>query len=287
MNPIGIHALVWTGGWTEPECRYAVGRTKEAGFDLIEIPLLDPDGFDAALTKAVLEEHGVAAACSLGLRFDADVSSSDTAVAARGEKLLNPAVDATAVLGARFLGGVTHSAMGKYLTPPTSRGRRHCIDALRRVAERAAEKDVVIGIEAVNRYESNLINTAAQALELAGEIGAGNVVVHLDSYHMNIEEDDPVGAVRACGERLGYVHIGEGNRGYLGSGTVAFKPLFAALAGIGYQGPLTFESFSSVTVSADFTAALAIWRDPWQDGFDVAVRARRFIEAQLSEATKR
>lgn len=157
---------------------------------------------------------------------------------------------------------------------------------MRRSSEtaRAERADVTLGIEAVNRYESNLINSAEQALELADEIGAGNIVVHLDAYHMNIEEPNLGDSIRLCGSRLGYVHIGESHRGYLGTGTVDFDQLFAALVEIGYDGPLTFESFSTAVISERFASALAVWRDPWQDGGDLAAHARRFISDQLRAA---
>lgn len=285
MNPLGIHALVWTQGWSEDECRRAVALTKESGYDLIEIPLLDPSQVDASTTRDVLEEAVLGASCSLGLGFDTDVSSADPAVSARGEELLAAAVDVTSAIGASFLGGVLHSAMGKYLSPPTQAGRRNCVEALKRLAARAERADVTLGIEAVNRYESNLVNAAEQALELADEIGAGNVVVHLDTYHMNIEEPNLADPIRLCGSRLGYVHIGESHRGYLGTGTVDFAQLFAALAEIGYDGPLTFESFSSTVISEGFASALAVWRDPWHDGRDLAAHARRFISDQLRAAS--
>jgi D-psicose/D-tagatose/L-ribulose 3-epimerase len=279
VNPLGIHALVWTEGWSEDECRRAVTLTKETGYDLIEIPLLEPAEVDAEMTRQVLEDAELVASCSLGLDFDRDVSSPDPAVAARGEELLEQAVDVTAAIGASFLGGVVHSAMGKYLAPPSERGRRSCVDALRRVAERAQRRGVTIGVEPVNRYESNLVNTAEQALALIDDVGAANVVVHLDAYHMNIEETNLADPVRACGERLVYVHVGESHRGYLGTGTIAFGELFGALAEIGYDGPLTFESFSTAVISERFATALAVWRDPWRDGRDLASHAREFILA--------
>jgi D-psicose/D-tagatose/L-ribulose 3-epimerase len=145
---------------------------------------------------------------------------------------------------------------------------------------------VTIGVEAVNRYESNLVNTAEQALELVEEVGAPNLVVHLDGYHMNIEEANLADPVRMCAEPVGYVHIGESHRGYPGTGTVAFGELFGALAGIGYTGPVTFESFSTAVISQRFATALAVWRDPWQQGRDLAAHARRFIVDQLSAAAK-
>jgi D-psicose/D-tagatose/L-ribulose 3-epimerase len=204
----------------------------------------------------------------------------------RGEELLEQAIDVSSAVGASFLGGVVHSAMGKYLIPSSERGRRNCVEALRRLAERAERGGVTIGLEAVNRYESNLVNTAEQALDLVEDVGAPNLVVHLDAYHMNIEEANLADPVRMCGDRLGYVHIGDSHRGYLGTGTVAFGELFGALAEIGYSGPLTFESFSTAVISQRFGAALAVWRDPWEDGRDLAVHARQFIVDQLSAATK-
>ncbi|MGH2997354.1 MAG: sugar phosphate isomerase/epimerase family protein, partial [Gaiellaceae bacterium] len=231
---LGIHALVWVDAWSEEEARRAIRRTREAGYDLLEIPLLDPYVVDAAMTRRLLEQAGIAASCSLGLPFDADVSSADPAVAARGEAFLERAIQVTAALGASFLGGVVHSAMGKHLEPPTELGRSRCVEALRRLAERAERRGVTIGVEAVNRYESNLVNTADQALALVDQIGASNLVVHLDTYHMNIEEADLAGPLHRCGGRLGYVHVGESNRGYLGRGTVDFGTFFHALADIGY-----------------------------------------------------
>jgi D-psicose/D-tagatose/L-ribulose 3-epimerase len=285
VNEFGIHALVWTEGWSEEECRRAVGLTKETGYDLIEIPLLDPTAVDAEMTREVLEDAEVGAACSLGLAFVTDVSSADSSVSARGEELLAAAIDVTSAIGGAFLGGVVHSAMGKYLEGPTERGRRNCVEALRRLADRARGAGVTIGIEAVNRYESNLVNTAEQALELVDDIGAENVVVHLDAYHMNIEEQNLADPVRLCGPRLGYVHVGESHRGYLGTGTVALGELFGALAEIGYDGVLTFESFSTTVISDEFAGALAVWRDPWQDNRDLAAHARRFMADQVTAAT--
>ena len=91
--------------------------------------------------------------------------------------------------------------------------------------------------------------------------------------------------VLACGDRLGYVHIGESHRGYIGSGNVDFPGFFRALAHIGYEGPVTFESFSSVIVAPELSNALCIWRVPWTDSEDLARHARQFIEEQIKAAT--
>lgn len=277
MNPLGVHALVWVGDWTEPSVRHAVHATAAAGYDLLEIPVLDPSSIDVPLTRKLLDEHGLAAGCSLGLTFDADVSSADDAVAARGYDLLDAALGVTRGIGAGYLGGILYSALGKYPGPPTAAGRGNAVAALRRVAAEAAADGITLGLEVVNRYESNLINTAGQALQILDEIGADNVVVHLDTYHMNIEETDFATPVALCGDRLGYVHVGESNRGYLGSGTVDFAAFFAALRAADYRGPITFESFSSAVVDPVLSNTLAVWRNLWDDSADVASSARRFV----------
>jgi D-psicose/D-tagatose/L-ribulose 3-epimerase len=286
VNPLGIHALVWAGGWTEEDCRAAVESTKNAGYDFIEVPLLDPSTVDVEMTRKQLESAELKASCSLGLSFETDISSEDTDVSARGERLLTDAVRATAGIGASFLGGVLYSAMDKYHAPASKASRERCVEVLTRVAGVAAEEGVILGIEPVNRYESNICNSARQALEMIDAIGADNVAVHLDCYHMNIEEGDLETPVLQAAERLGYIHVGESHRGYLGSGTIDFRTFFRSLARVRYEGPIAFESFSSAVISDEFCAALAVWRDLWTDNRELAVHARRFMEEQLGAAKR-
>ncbi len=284
MNKVGVHALIWVGGWSEPECRRAIENSRAAGYDLIEIPVLDPSTIDVALTRKVLEDTGLSAGCSLGLSLDTDISSQDPEVVARGEHLLHDALAVTRDLGGKYLGGVLSSALARYTQPPTGEGRANSVTVLRRLAEQAAASGITLGLEVVNRYESNLLNTAKQALAFIADIGADNVVVHLDTYHMNIEESDFTTPVLACGDRLGYVHVGESHRGYPGTGTVDFLAFFGALAAVNYQGIVTFESFSSAVVAPVLSTTLAIWRNTWTNGADLAQRAREFIDAGLRGA---
>jgi D-psicose/D-tagatose/L-ribulose 3-epimerase len=284
MNKLGIHALVWAGDLTTDSTRKVIRSTKDAGFDLVELSLHDPSTVDTKLTRALLEESGLQVACSRGLAFSADVSSEDPAVVARGVDLLQDAVSITQALGGSYFGGVPYSALGKYNRPVTPAGRRNVVASLRQLAGFAKQRGVTVGIEVVNRYESNVINTAQQALKLIDDVGADNLVVHLDTYHMNIEEMDFVQPVLQCGDRLGYVHIGESHRGYLGSGTIDFASFFHALASIGYRGPVTFESFSSAVVAQGLSNDLAVWRNLWGDGMDLARHAHDFIAAQIKAA---
>lgn len=285
-NPIGVHALVFVAGWSPEEAEYAVRSTADAGFDLLEIPLLDPTSVDGPATADLLRRHGLRAACSLGLSFDTDISSEDPAVVAAGERLLHDALEVTRTVGSRYLSGVIFSAMGKYTRPASAKGRANSAAVLRELARTAARDNIIVGLEAVNRYETNLVNTVADALAHIDAIGEDNVVVHLDTYHANIEEGDLARPVRLAGDRLGYVHVGESHRGYLGSGTVDFPTFFRALVTAGYAGPITFESFSSAVVSEEFAAALGVWRNLWDDGADLARHARAYVADQLLAAQR-
>ncbi|CAB5700146.1 D-tagatose 3-epimerase [Delftia tsuruhatensis] len=284
MNPLGIHALVWAGDLSPQSTRHVIASTRQAGYDLVELSLHGPRLMDLALTRDLLQEHGLGVGCSRGLTFEADVSSEDPAVVARGIALLQEGIDITARIGGHYFGGILYGAMAKYGHPCTPQGRRNAVEALRRVAGFAGERGVTLGLEVVNRYESNLLNTAAQALEFIDDAGQPNVCVHLDTYHMNIEEADLAAPVLACGGRLGYVHIGENHRGYLGAGHIDFPQFFGALARIGYQGPVTFESFSSAIVNEQLSNALGIWRNLWDDGMDLAVHAHGFMADALRKA---
>lgn len=178
------------------------------------------------------------------------------------------------------------SALGKYKLPPTTKAHDNAVAALKRLAITAQSKGITLGLEPVNRYESNLLNTGRQALDMIKDIGEPNVVVHLDIYHMNIEEQDLVSPVLEAGKQLGYVHIGASHRGPLGSGNIDFDSFFGALAKIGYKGTITFESFSSTVVSPDLSSTLGIWRNLWTDNKSMAKSAREYIENKIITAHK-
>jgi D-psicose/D-tagatose/L-ribulose 3-epimerase len=281
MNPLGVHALVWVGDTSRASLRHAIDKTKATGFDLLEISLHDAANLDVGSAREGLQGAGLGVACSRGLAFDADISSDDGAVVERGEKMLVESLHLTNQLGGGIFTGALYSALGKYSRPLSAAGRSNVVSVLRGLAREARHLNMRLGLEICNRYETNVVNTARQALTLADDIGEDNVLIHLDTYHMNIEEDDFVQPVQEVGERLGYVHIGENHRGYLGSGHLDFTSFFHALAGIGYTGPITFESFSSAVVAPGLSNNLAIWRNLWSDGEDLARHARTYIASQL------
>jgi D-psicose/D-tagatose/L-ribulose 3-epimerase len=282
----GIHALVWTGGWSPEEARRAIASTKEAGYDLIEIAPIDPTGFDADMTARLLQEHDLAVSASLGLSEDTDVSSEDPEVVARGRERLGRALDVLRDSGGSVLCGVLYSKLGKYPGPATERGRANSVESIAWLADRAAASGITLALEFCNRYETNVLNTAQQTLDFIAEVGRPNVMVHMDTYHMNIEEESFAGAVRAVAAagRLGYVHLGESHRGALGTGSIPWAELFGALAEVGYDGIATFESFSSEVVHSTLSNDLAIWRDLWTDSTALARDALAFTRAGLDAA---
>lgn len=281
-NPIGIHSFVWVGGWDAEQCASAVRSTAAAGYDLIEISGMNPAQIDIGHTRTCLAEAGIGATVTLGLSASADINSDDRSRVDRGRAILAGALDLTSGIGSDFLGGVIFSALHKYDAPATDAGRRNSASVIRELAQEAHGRGIRIGLEFVNRYESNLLNTVQQTLDYIDLVGESNVYVHADVYHMNIEERNFRDPLLACGDRLGYVHIGESNRGYLGTGTIDFDEVFGALGEMGYRGAMTFESFSSLVVDDALAVALCVWRNLWDDNMDLATHARAFIEERIA-----
>jgi D-psicose/D-tagatose/L-ribulose 3-epimerase len=284
MLQIGVHALVFVSGWSAGEAVRAVEAAARHGYDVLEIPLIYPGAIDADATARLLQQHGLGTVTSLALPPDADIASADLASVGRGEALLNDALAVSRDLGSAFMGGVLYSALRKYERAATPEGWASSVAVLGRLAGRAREMGITLGLEPVNRYESNLINTGDQALDFIAATGADNITLHLDSYHMNIEEGDVAGAFRRYRGRIGYIHVNESHRGYLGTGSIDFAAFFRALAEVGYAGAVTFEAFSAGIGDPELTDSLAAWRQLWADTDDLAASARAFIKVEMAAA---
>ena len=276
----GGHALVWAGDWSEASARKAAVSAKKAGYDYIEMLMIEPEKIDVAMTKEVLAEHGLSATASLGLSPETDVTSTNPSIVKKGDELLRKVVDKLHAIGSTELCGVIYCSLGKYPGPASAENRANSISAVTRLADYAADKGININLEVVNRYETNIMNTGKEGLKFLEAVNRPNAYLHLDTYHMNIEEDGMSQAVLDAGDALGYVHIGESHRGYLGSGNVDFDTFFTALKKINYSGPITFESFSSVVVDPALSNALCIWRNLWEDSDDLAAHALKYMKAR-------
>lgn len=276
----GGHALVWVGDWSPTSARAAISSAARNGYDYIELAIFDPWNFDTKLTKDLLQEYELRAHASLGLSAKTDVTSTDPSIVAKGDELLRKVTDVLHDIGGTELCGVIFSALAKYPTPASKENRNNSIKAMQRLADYAADKGINIDLEVVNRYETNIMNTGIEGLAFLDEVNRPNAFLHLDTYHMNIEEDGMQKSVLAAKDRLGYVHIGESHRGYLGTGNVDFDSFFAALKKINYKGPITFESFSSAVVDPSLSNTLCVWRNLWSDSDDLAKKSLDFMKAR-------
>jgi D-psicose/D-tagatose/L-ribulose 3-epimerase len=278
----GGHSLVWAGDWSAENARFAASSAHQAGYDFIEILVAEPEKIDTAMTKELLAEFGLTATGCLVFNGDTDISSTDKSKVEAGLDRARRAIDAVAAWGGTEVDGPMTASLQPFEQPATKENRQNSVNALQAMADYAADKGVNLNIEIVNRYESNLMNTAKEGLVYLDEVDRPNVYLHLDTYHMNIEENGMVEGVLAAGDRLGYVHIGESHRGYLGTGNVDFDAFFGALKQINYTGPIVFESFSSAVVDPALSDALRIWRNLWTDSHDLADKALKFMKQRYS-----
>ena len=187
-------------------------------------------------------------------------------------------------IGAAALSGIVYAAFNRYSTPPTQAQRDQVRAALARLDAVAGGKGLRLGLEAVNRYESYMVNTLDEAGEMIRAIGAKNLFIHMDTFHMNIEESDVAGAVARNADLLGYAHVAENTRGALGAGSFDFKAYFRALVRAGYTGGITLESFSNALVGPDLSGAIGLWRRQWSDSEAAAGAALAFLRAELASA---
>lgn len=284
MNQLGVHMLVFTPEWTPATARDAFARAQRAGYDALEVLILDYETIDAKMTAALAAEFGLkVVAASTGTR-EADIGSADAAVVKKGEDLLLRSIELAKEMGATELGGPGFSAVARYSAAPPAGAFEQAVKSYTRVADAARAAGIRVGLEALNRYESNFINTLDQAAEVVRAAGPDALFVHADLFHMNIEERNLGEAFLAVKDVLGYVHIAESNRGPLGTGNTDWKLVFGTLGRMGYTGPITFETFSPSVLGPDLANLVALWRDPWHDPDEVAAAGRAFIAQHISEA---
>jgi D-psicose/D-tagatose/L-ribulose 3-epimerase len=276
---LGIHAYAWCSQWTNDEL-YLIDRVKDLGLDFIEIPLMVLETFDAPAIKDRLQSVGLDAVTSTVLLDGTDITSEDPEVRKNGVNYLKKCVQATSDIGAASFSGVIYSQHVKQLpTRPDQRFWDYSADSLRPVAKSARELNVKIGLEPVNRYETCLINTAEQALRLIDMIGEDNVMVHLDTYHMNIEEKSFYDATKKVGDKLIHYHLCENDRGIPGTGLVDWDGIFKALADINYQGFAALESFVDCTDNMNTW----VWRQLAPSGDVLLKEGVAFIREQQNK----
>lgn len=255
MQGFGVHTSMWTMNWDRAGAERTIAAAAEYKMDFIEIALVNPAVVDPEHTRALLEKHNMRAVCSLGLPEQAWPSIDPEA----GIAHLKLVTDLAAAMGAEALSGVTYGGIGQRTgLPPTAAEYDNVARALDVSARYAKQKGLAFGIEPVNRYESHLINTAAQARWMIEKVGSDNIFIHLDTYHMNIEEKGAGNGVIDAGDLLRYIHMSESDRGTPGEGTCDWDEVYATLAAIGFKGGIAMESF--INMPPELAYGLAVWR---------------------------
>ena len=223
-----------------PEC---IAVSRELGFEGIEIGLRSPAELDQRVLETSLHDAGlILAAVASGRMFGEDglcLSDADEAGRAAAVARINELVDFGAPFGAPVIVGLARG--NRVPDGDADAALARFVASMRECADHAAGCASGLVIEAINRYETVLLNTAAQTVAAVEQIGRANVTVLLDVFHMNIEEVDMAAAVRATGPLLGHFHLVDSNRRAAGTGHVHYDDIVAALADIGYDGWLSAE----------------------------------------------
>jgi D-psicose/D-tagatose/L-ribulose 3-epimerase len=255
MEGFGIHSSIWTMDWTPEAAEHAIGEAVRYKFDFVEVAVLNPKRIDAKHTRRLLEKVGMRAVGSLGLPEGCWLSKDTDA----GVAFLKAALDCCAAMGAEALSGVVYGGIGERTgVPPTEIEYANIARGLTEAAAHASKLGLQLGIEPVNRYESHLINTGWQGVAMIEKVGAANLFLHLDTYHMNIEEKGAGNGIIAGREHLRYIHLSESDRGTPGAGTCDWDEIFATLKAVGFKGGLAMESF--INMPPELAYGLAVWR---------------------------
>ncbi|MEM1360752.1 MAG: sugar phosphate isomerase/epimerase [Pseudomonadota bacterium] len=262
MEGFGVHTSMWTMHWDPAGAERTIPAAAVYNMDFIEIGLLNTAIVDAAHTRALLEKYEMRAVCSLGLPEENWASLNPEGAIDH----LKVAMDKAHEMGAEALSGVTYGGIGERTgVPPTQAEYDNIARALDGAAKHAKSLGIAFGIEPVNRYENHLINTSLQAVDMIEKVGADNIFVHLDTYHMNIEEKGVGNGILDAREHLRYIHLSESDRGTPGEGTCDWDEIYATLAAIGFKGGLAMESF--INMPPEVAYGLAVWR-PVAESFE-------------------
>jgi len=278
---IGINTFLFTSPFTN-ESTKLFRQFRKWGFDSVEIPVEDLSHIEPALVKRELDKNGLVCG-SVCACMGPDRDLRGTAKQQQtGLKYMLGLIDQMAVLGCHSLIGPVYSAVGRaYAVPPAQYKKqwKTVVKNLKTLCRHAEKQGKQVCLEPLNRFETDFINTCDQGLKMLKDVGSPALKLHLDTFHMNIEEKDQAAAIRKAGKRLGHFHACGSDRGTPGNDHIDWKPIAAALKQINYQGDVVIESFTSdVKVIA---RAAAIWRRMEPTRNEIAVKGLKFLRKTL------
>lgn len=250
--------------WTTkvgPEHEALLADIRKTGFDGVEIPVFEGQPSDYAALGRRLDALCLARTAVSAIGDPAlDLMSPDRAVRQAGIDRMRWVLDCTAALGADRVSGPLHSVLGQFSGQgPTPDEILRAADSQQRIGDHAATLGVTVGLEALNRFECYLLNTMADLAAFVRRVGHPNIKAMYDTFHANIEEADPIGALTRNRTEVVHIHLSENDRGVPGRGNIPWAETFAAIKSIGYDDWLTIEAFGRGL--PDLAAATKVWRD--------------------------
>ncbi len=280
---LAFHLAAITGDIRPETILAPARRLRELGYRRAVVPPIDIASSDPAAYSRVFEEAGIAPIHMCGQGQGADVSSADAEERAAGAAALRASVDFAARAGADQLNGVPYGLFGhpsKPLAPERLEASAREVGA---VADYAADRGVQLTFEVLNRYEEAAVNTAEQAVDYVTASGSANLGIHLDTFHMAVEERDMAAAIRTALPHLRYLELGQSGRGFLGAGAVDVPGVVCSALDAGYAGRVGVEAFSR-PLAGESADGLSIWRDTYDDGLLLAADAVAVIRRGWAES---
>jgi len=277
----GINTFLFTSPFTNESTKLFT-QFKKWGFETVEIPVEDPSHIDPAHVKAELDKNGLACG-SVCACMGPDRDLRGTAEQQQtGLQYMIKLIDQMVTLDSPSLIGPVYSAVGRADAVPEKEYKeqwRTVVKHLKTLTNYAQKRGRQVCLEPLNRFETDFINTCDQGLKMIQDVASPALKLHLDTFHMNIEEKNQAKAIRKAGKALGHFHACGSDRGTPGNDHIDWKSIAAALKAIRYHGDVVIESFTTdVKVIA---RAAAIWRkmEPTRD--EIAVKGLRFLKRTL------
>ncbi|HEU4788388.1 MAG TPA: sugar phosphate isomerase/epimerase family protein [Flavobacterium sp.] len=278
MPIFGTTILSFIPNWSTDGGRYAIEKTAKYGFDMLEIILPATLDFDAKKTKKQLDKNGILGRCTLNLPTNCHIPLYPE----QAITLIKSALDKVADMNGDFLGGVLHSAIGTFTGNPCAIDEKVILlQVFDDVAKYAKQRNITIAPEPINRYESYVFTSADEILDMIEHLAQPNIGLHLDTFHMNIEERNFYDPIIRAGNNLKHVHITESDRGMTGEGNVHWDDFFKALSIINYQGPLVLENFSSQI--KELVGPTSLWRPSKYNSEDLAKGSLLFMRKMVDK----
>lgn len=259
----GIYYAYWIQTWNDDFFPY-IAKSRELGFDAIEIN----GGYVADISKAQLDgikeeiaHHNLATSYCYGLSGDMDIASASREKQRKGKDRLKHIIDAIAYLEGTMLSGLIHAAWNVSLSDSAEKEkmREISLENFSVIADYAQSAGITLCIEVVNRFEQYILNTAQEGVAYIQDLGKENVKLHLDTFHMNIEEKSLEEGFYTAQEHVAHVHIGENNRTPPGGGHLDWMRILSTLHRINYEGLVVMEPF--ITSGTAVARDVALWRD--------------------------